>query len=94
MIRPILAHAIIFLSVLAATSLASAGPSPSVITAPEVKQLMESGDALLVHVLSGLEYQFQHIPGSINIPINKVHDSKQLPADKNRPLVFYCMGRR
>ena len=94
MIRPILAHALIFLSLLAAVSLTSAGPSPSIITAPEVKQLMESGDALLVHVLSRLEYQFQHIPSSINISIDKVRESKKLPANKNTPIVFYCMGHR
>lgn len=94
MIRPIFAHAIIYLSVLAAAGLTIAGPSPSIITAPEVKQLMESGDALLVHVLSRLEYQFQHIPSSINIPINKVQESTKLPANKSTPVVFYCMGHR
>jgi rhodanese-related sulfurtransferase len=94
MIRAILAHAIVYLSLLAAASLASGGPSPSIITAPEVKQLMENGDALLVHVLSRLEYQFQHIPSSINIPIDKVRESKKLPANKNTPIVFYCMGHR
>lgn len=64
-----------------------------VITAPEVKNMMEQGDAVLVHVLSRLEYEMQHIADSINIPFNKVETTGKLPVDKNTPLIFYCMGR-
>jgi rhodanese-related sulfurtransferase len=64
------------------------------ITAPEVKDLMEKNDAIVIHVLSRLEYEMQHITGSINIPITKVKTTTGLPQDKNRPLVFYCMGHR
>lgn len=93
-IRPIHAIWIVILGLLLTEWPVSAGPSPSIITAPEVKQLLESGNALLVHVLSRLEYQFQHIPGSINIPIDKVRESKKMPENKMTPIVFYCMGHR
>ncbi|MEN8140257.1 MAG: rhodanese-like domain-containing protein [Thermodesulfobacteriota bacterium] len=66
------------------------------ITAPETKHIMETeeGNAMVVNVLSSLEYELQHIPGSINIPINKIASTSKLPRDKTRPLIFYCMGPR
>lgn len=68
--------------------------SAPVITAPEVKQMMERDDALLVHVLSRIEFAMQHISGSINIPIDELKTTDQLPLDKTRNLIFYCMGSR
>jgi len=74
---------------------ASSKPEPfKLITAPEVKDLIEDGKVVVVHVLSEIEYGIQHIPGSINIPIVKMKTTDKLPKDKDRPLVFYCMGKR
>ena len=84
----------IFLLSISVLTVASAKNSPIVISAPEVKQMMESGDATIIHVLSHMEYLFQHIPGSINIPVDEVQTSTQLPEDKHKPIVFYCMGLR
>ena len=64
------------------------------ISAPEVKNMIEGDQAVVVHVLSGIEYEMQHIPGSINIPITDMDTTKALPRDKSTPLVFYCMGKR
>ncbi len=64
------------------------------ITAPEVKAMMEEGKAVLVHSLSVIEFEIQHIPGSINIPIIKMKTTDKLPKDKDIPLIFYCMGLR
>lgn len=64
------------------------------ISAPEVKNMLEGGHGVVVHVLSGTEYEMQHIPGSINIPIIHMETTKALPRDKTTPLVFYCMGKR
>lgn len=74
-------------------TLAAAGEVPD-LTAPEVKMMVEEQGALLVHVLSRLEFDMQHIPGSINIPITAVSTSDLLPTDKNHPVIFYCMGVR
>ena len=63
------------------------------ISAPEVKIMMDKGNVLLVHVLSKIVYDIQHIPGSINIPINKMATTDRLPKNKNTPLIFYCMGK-
>ena len=64
------------------------------ISAPEVKSMIESGNAVVVHVLSEIEYNMQHISDSINIPIIDVKTSDRLPPDRDTPLVFYCMGKR
>lgn len=64
------------------------------ISAPEVKNMIENDDALVIHVLSEIEYQMQHITGSINIPIIQVKTSEKLPKNRETSLVFYCMGKR
>lgn len=64
------------------------------ISAPEVKNLIEKRKAVVVNLLSQIEYEIQHIPGSINIPIIAIEAADKLPEDKNTPLVLYCMGKR
>ena len=87
----LLGGALLFL--LAAVAPASAeNEEVEKLTAPEVKDLLEGGRATAVHVLSRIEYEMQHIPGSINIPINEMETSEKLPQKKDAPLIFYCMG--
>lgn len=62
------------------------------INAPEVKKMMDTGDALVVYPLSKIEYNDLHIKGSVHIPVGKL--AKELPADKNKTLIFYCLGRK
>ena len=62
------------------------------VTAPEVQGMMKNKDVIIINTLSKLEYELQHIPGSINIPIDTITGSNLLPLDKNTPLVFYCMA--
>lgn len=64
------------------------------LTAPEVREMVEEDGALLVHVLSRIEFDLQHLPGSINIPVTVLEDSDLLPREKDRSLIFYCMGVR
>ncbi len=64
------------------------------ISAPEVKNLIEERKAVVVNLLSQIEYEIQHISGSINIPVIAIEATDKLPEDKNAPLVLYCMGKR
>lgn len=85
--------ALIFLLFLANKDLAA--EEYTGISAPLLKHMMENDkNVLVVHVLSGIEYEMHHITGSINIPINYLEGSEKLPADKSTPIVFYCMGHR
>lgn len=60
------------------------------IDATGVKALMDKEDALVVFPLSPMEFDNKHIEGSVNI-IPKMMDL-ELPADKGKAIVFYCLG--
>lgn len=62
------------------------------ITAPEAREMLKNPDTVIVNNLSAIEFELQHIPGSINIPINQINDLSRLPTDSNTPLIFYCMA--
>lgn len=65
------------------------------IAAFELKQMLDSNRKIvIVNVLSEIEYAFQHITGSINIPITKMTTTKDLPVDKSTPLIFHCLSDR
>lgn len=84
----------IFLFIAIAGSLSAESEPIVEISAPEVKIMLEKGEAVVIHVLSEIEFNIQHIPGSINIPIIKMKTTDKLPKDKDTPLIFYCMGVR
>jgi len=62
------------------------------VTAPEVRHMLADDKTLVAHVLSRIEYQMQHIPGSINIPVDEIGTSDKMPKDRGVPIVFYCNG--
>ncbi len=65
------------------------------IAAFELKQLLDSGrKVLIIDVLSKIEYDFQHISGSINIPIVQMLTTDRLPPDRQTILVFHCLSER
>ena len=65
------------------------------VTAPEAKMILEeNSDALIINVLSQLEFKVQHIPKSVNIPIDTFQTTTMIPENKMTPLLLYCMGTR
>lgn len=62
------------------------------IDATGVKALLEKNAATVINPLSPIEYENQHIPGSINIPLENL--SSMLPEDKNETIIFYCLGEK
>jgi hypothetical protein len=65
------------------------------INAFELKQMID-GDAkaVVINVLSEMEYESQHIRGSINIPVVEMRQTDKLPADRQTPLIFHCQSER
>jgi len=43
-----------------------------IITAPEVKEILRMKNGILINALTNIEYDMQHIPGSINIPFHEL----------------------
>ena len=62
------------------------------IKADELKKMMDVEDVLVVFPLSKIEFNDMHIPGSVQIPVGMLAD--KLPADKEKKIVFYCLGRK
>lgn len=57
----------------------------------EVEACIEAG-GILVDVRSAEEYANGHIPGSINIPVNTIHEIKHYVKDKDALIGLYCQS--
>ena len=56
-----------------------------------LKQLMDSGDVVVIDVREVAEYEEGHIPGAINIPLRTIAQNlEQIPTDQ--PVVVYCQS--
>ena len=54
-----------------------------------VRRLMEQG-AQLVEVLPAREYDEDHLPGAINLPLRKIETEASQVLDPSRPVIVYC----
>jgi rhodanese-related sulfurtransferase len=55
----------------------------------ELRRLLDAG-AQLVEVLPGPEYDEEHLPGAINIPLKELNADSAKRLDPARPVVVYC----
>jgi rhodanese-related sulfurtransferase len=55
----------------------------------QVRRLMGAG-AQLVDVLPPHEYEEDHLPGAINLPLRKIEKDAARLLDPARPVVVYC----
>jgi rhodanese-related sulfurtransferase len=62
---------------------------PRTIGRHEVQGLKEAG-AQLVEVLPAEEYEEQHLPGAINIPLRRIEREALGRLDRTRAIVVYC----
>ena len=62
---------------------------PTEIGRSEVQRLVERG-AQLVEVLPPDEYEEDHLPGAISIPLRRVETEAVNVLDRNRPVIVYC----
>jgi rhodanese-related sulfurtransferase len=62
---------------------------PTEIGRSEVQRLVERG-AQLVEVLPPDEYEEDHLPGAISIPLRRVETEAVSTLDRNRPVIVYC----
>jgi rhodanese-related sulfurtransferase len=60
-----------------------------VFSVAEVKRLLDQG-AQLVDVLGADEFEHDHLPGAINIPLKQLDATTAARLDRNRPVLVYC----
>lgn len=62
---------------------------PKDIGLDEIHGLLDEG-AQLVEVLPPREYEEEHLPGAMNIPLKSLDADAVSQLDKNRSIVVYC----
>jgi rhodanese-related sulfurtransferase len=60
-----------------------------VFSVSEVKHLLEQG-AQLVDVLGEDDFEHDHLPGAINIPLKTLDGMTVAGFDRDRPVLVYC----
>ena len=62
---------------------------PTPVTRAQVQSLMRAG-AQLVEVLPCAEYEDEHLPDAINIPLKQLDCESVRGLDRGRPVIVYC----
>ena len=62
---------------------------PTLIDRSRVREMLK-GDAQLVEVLPRREYDEEHLPGAISIPLRELSRTTTSLLDKTRPIIVYC----
>lgn len=62
---------------------------PTNIDRDDVRRLIDSG-AQLVEVLPAKEYEEEHLPGAINIPLKTLDRQTAAQLQRDRPVIVYC----
>lgn len=62
---------------------------PQEIDIDEIRQLLAAG-AQLVEVLPPEEFEEEHLPGAVNIPLKQMTEQATASLDNQRPVIVYC----
>jgi rhodanese-related sulfurtransferase len=63
---------------------------PASIDRQDVRRLLAEEQAQLVEVLPSAEYEDEHLPGAINIPLKQLDRKATSRLDRGRPVIVYC----
>ncbi len=63
---------------------------PTAIDRDEVQRLLAEEDAQLAEVLPPEEYDDEHLPGAVNIPLKTLDAGAASQLDPGRPVIVYC----
>jgi phage shock protein E len=62
---------------------------PREIRRDEVRKLVDAGSQL-VEVLPSPEYEEDHLPGAIHLPLRQIEARATEVLDRNRAVIVYC----
>jgi rhodanese-related sulfurtransferase len=63
---------------------------PTSIDRHEVQRLRGQEQAQLIEVLPVAEFEDEHLPGAINIPLKALDQDSTARLDRERPVIVYC----
>jgi rhodanese-related sulfurtransferase len=63
---------------------------PTTIDRDELERLRRDEHAQLVEVLPADDYEDEHLPGAINIPLKSLDAETTRQLDPRRPVIVYC----
>ncbi len=63
---------------------------PTSIERDELQRLLRDEQGQLVEVLPPDEYDDEHLPGAINIPLKTLDRETTRQLDRERPVIVYC----
>ncbi|MGH2750133.1 MAG: rhodanese-like domain-containing protein [Actinomycetota bacterium] len=63
---------------------------PTEIDSAQLQDLLDQGDAQLVEVLPPREYEEEHLPGAISIPLKSFTPAGLSRLDRQAPVIVYC----
>ncbi len=63
---------------------------PTPIDRDELQRLRREEHAQLVEVLPADEFDDEHLPGAINIPLKTLDHDSTASLDPQRPVIVYC----
>jgi rhodanese-related sulfurtransferase len=63
---------------------------PTPIDRDELQRLLREEQAQLVEVLPPDEYDDEHLPGALNLPLKSLGAQTASSLDRQRPVVVYC----
>ena len=64
-------------------------PTPTPIDRSQVQELLEQG-AQLIEVLPAEEYEDEHLPGAVNVPLSTIDAASMGALARDRPVIAYC----
>jgi rhodanese-related sulfurtransferase len=63
---------------------------PTEIDSKQLQDLLQGRDAQLVEVLPHREYEEEHLPGAISIPLKSFTSERLSQLDRHKPVIVYC----
>jgi rhodanese-related sulfurtransferase len=63
---------------------------PTPIDRDRLQRLLADEQAQLIEVLPAAEYEDEHLPGAINIPLKELDRETTRGLDHVRPVIAYC----
>ena len=63
---------------------------PTSVSRDEVQRLIQTEQAQLIEVLPADEYEDEHLPGAINIPLKTLDRKTTGQLDHDRPVIVDC----